>query len=158
MRSSPSRRYRAPHLLTFVLEPHEGVEPVCLRMGASEVRAAMQDIGCSHDEHPRERRDLFLDNAFQVFYDSGGRVEYIELSYSDTFIAEFDGVAVLQVAAEDAVEAVATRAPLDQGDPELGWSFVFPELDLALWRPTREDESFSTVGVGVEGYFSRSGA
>jgi hypothetical protein len=142
-------------LRTFVLAPHEGVDPVRLGMDAAEVRAAMQGIGFTHSEHPRERRDLFVDNAFQVFYDGDGRAEYIELSFSNAFIAEFEGVAVLQSAADDAVEAVAARAALNQGDPELGWSFVFPDLDLALWRPTREDESFSTVGVGVEGYFSR---
>ena len=99
-----------------------------------------------------------LGQRFQVFNDGDGRAEYIDLSSSNAFIAEFEGVAVLQCAADDAVEAVAARAALDRGDPELGWSSVFPDLDLALWRPTREDESFSTVGVGVEGYFSRSWA
>jgi hypothetical protein len=64
-------------------------------------------------------------------------------------------VPVLEVEAEKAVQAVSARASFDENDPELGWSFVFPELDLALWRPTREEESFSTVGVGVNGYFDR---
>ena len=145
-------------LLTFVLAPHAGVEPVRLGAAVAEVRAAMQDIGLSHEQGRNGQRDLFLDAAFQVVYDGDGRVEYIELSYSDEFTAEFDGVAVLHVAADDAVQTVAARAALDRGHPELGWNFVFPALDLALWRPTREDESFSTVGVGVKGYFTRSGA
>src|SRR5262245_56820412 len=126
-------------------------------MPAAEVRAAMQGIGVSHSEHPRERGDMFLDAAFQVVYDGDGCVEYIQLAISDAFIAEFEGVAVLQAAADDAVEAVAARAALDRGDPELGWIFVFPEIDLALWRPTTDQESFSAVGVGVQGYYSRSG-
>lgn len=63
----------------------------------------MQEIGCSYSEDPRENRDLFMDNAFQVFYDSAGRAT---------------------VAAADALEAVAAR------DAPQAW--VAPEAPGAM--------------------------
>ena len=79
----------------------------------------------------------------------------MELSRTEVFVVSLDGTALLGVPADEAVKAVAARSPFDPDDPELGWSYTFPALALALWRPTLDDESFSTVGVGVPGYFPR---
>ncbi len=107
--------------------------------------------------------DAFHESAFQVFYDADDRVEYIELSASDRMTALLDGEEVLVVPAEQVVENLAHRTPFDESDPELGYSYVFLELELAFWRPTLpEDENgddgrtFATVGVGRPGYFSAS--
>ena len=65
--------------------------------------------------------------------------------------------------ADDAVAHIQSIAPYDANDPELGYSYVFPGLQLSLWRPVIPDAEqnaddttgrrFEAVGVGGEGYF-----
>ena len=105
--------------------------------------------------------DAFHGGAFQVFY--GGvvpRVVYIELSSGPDIEAEISGHGVFTTPADELVTILRDLAPFDASDPELGYSYVFPDLDLAVWRPVvpedAEDEGgryFSTIGVGVAGYF-----
>ena len=78
----------------------------------------------------------------------------MELSRTELFVASLEGTALLDVPADEAVDAAAARSPFDPDDPELAWSYPFPALDLALWRPARGDAPFSTVGVAVPGYFA----
>jgi hypothetical protein len=106
--------------------------------------------------------DAFHGAAFQVFYDADGHVEYIELSASDEIEPLFGGRPVLTMPADGVVESIARQTPFDDTDPDLGYSYVFPALDLALWRPTlpehdedEEGRTFSTIGVGRPGYFAR---
>lgn len=49
--------------------------------------------------------------------------------------------------------AYASLAPESEG----GCTFEFPSLELSLWRPTddeAENQFFSTIGIGIDGYFS----
>ncbi|WP_244170753.1 hypothetical protein [Xanthomonas citri] len=64
----------------------------------------------------------------------------------------------LSTPASRLVEKFLTVTPFDPFDKELGYSYVFPALELALWRPDMEEPQgkyFSTVGIGCVGYFSR---
>jgi hypothetical protein len=106
--------------------------------------------------------DSFHGCGFQVFY--GGRtpvVEYIELSPNCGFRALYRGVDVFVTPADEVVAHVVRDAPFDPDDPELGFGYIFPALDLSLWRPDLpespedpEGREFSTIGVGIEGYYS----
>lgn len=49
---------------------------------------------------------------------------------------------------------------LDTTDPELGYSYTFPKLELSFWRPDNDDEETpycATVGLGRAGYYAPSG-
>ena len=113
---------------------------------------------------PAWETDAFHGHAFQVFY-SGERpvVDFIELSGGADVRALLGGRAVFDTPAEELIATVSARSPFDAGDPELGYSYVFPELDLAFWRPVipeapgdPEGRYFSTVGIGSPGYFRRA--
>ena len=74
-------------------------------------------------------------------------------------MGHFDGTAVLQLHAAEAVEFMSARAPFNSEDPELGFGYEFPSLEMAIWRPnddatTPEGRTFATIGVGRPGYFS----
>ena len=141
----------------YSVEPHIGVRPVLLGMARDAVRAAMLAAGHLHVEDTHAARDLFHRNSFQVFYDLGGIAEYIELSSSAEFLATFQGERILELSADDAVRLVTQTATYSTTDWELGWSYVFPALDLSLWRPVIEGDegrSFATVGVGRLGYYA----
>jgi hypothetical protein len=144
---------------TFVVEPHRGVAPVHFGMARADVQRAMPGGGVAFRTSPDapDETDAWHGNGFQVSY--RGRdptVEFIELWADPAYAVTYKGVDVFSTPAEELVSIVAADALFDASDPELGYSYVFPSLDLALWRPVRERRNFSTIGVGVAGYF-RSG-
>ena len=147
----------------YTVVPHEGVAPVRLGMTRAECRGVMPEAPRAFRKGPGGgETDAFHSSAFQVFYDADDRVEYIELSRGRDVEPQIDGLSVLEVAADDAVAHVRRLGEFDADDPEVGYSYVFPDLDVALWRPViPEDEddpdgrTFSTVGVGIHGYHAR---
>jgi hypothetical protein len=53
---------------------------------------------------------------------------------------------------------VSGAAAYDPTEPELGHAYIFPDLDLSLWRPVLpespedlEAREFSTIGFGMAG-------
>lgn len=144
---------------TFHVVPHVGVEPVSLGMTRDESREAMG--AQSMPSALRGEKDLYYDNAFQVFFDSEDRVEYIELSRNSIFTAFYKGINVHETEVDALLDIVEEDADFDENNPELGYSFIFPELELSVWRPIiPEDETveegrcFSTIGIGINGYYS----
>ena len=148
----------------YTVVPHEGVAPVRLGMARAECRRVMPEAPRTFRKGPGDGggTDAFHSSAFQVFYDAQDRVEYIELSRGPEVDPQLAGVSVLEVAADEAVAHVRRLAEFDADDPEVGYSYVFPDLDVALWRPVipesdddPDGRTFSTVGVGISGYHAR---
>ena len=67
---------------TYDVEPLRGVGPVRLGMTRAESRAAMDLPVESFRKSPNDAAltDAYLESSFQVFFDGGDRVEFIELS------------------------------------------------------------------------------
>lgn len=148
----------------FDVIPGEGVGPVRLGMTLAEARAAMPEGRESFMKGAEavHQTDSWFDSGFQVFYKGQpALVHFIELSRDCGFEARCFGVPIFATPADEVVNRLSDRAALDIDDPELGCSYVFPSLELAVWRPfmpeTDDDEEaryFSTIGVGSEGYYS----
>ena len=112
-------------------------------------------------QHAQHETDAFHNSGFQVFY--GGEVpvaEYIELSSKSGFDVVYRGVDVFATPADQVVAHVSRDAAFDPANRELGYSYMFPDLDLSLWRPdipeSPEDpvgREFRTIGIGVTGYY-----
>ena len=108
--------------------------------------------------------DAYHENAFQLFFDENGRVEYIELFKSQGFSVNYKGTDVFGLPADALVSLISQDAPFDPKAPELGYSYIFPLLEMSVWRPTipePEDVSpewttFATVGIGRKGYYSNA--
>lgn len=144
----------------FKVQPHVAVGPV--RLGATRAQV-IEALGppittfkkTATSRHPT---DAWFENGFQVFY--GGDdpvVEYVELSRDSGFEAMLFEVSVFAADASSLVAHVTNFAPFDENDPELGSSYVFPSIDVSLWRPIADEpegQYFSTVGTGVVGYYS----
>jgi len=146
-------------MIEYEVVPHIGVGPVRLGMTHDEVIKAMGrqpdivngkiTVGCYHR------------CAFQVDYSTGQHIaEYIEISDWPDFIARFDGIDVFHTPAKELVAHIASKTPYDDTDWELGYSYIFREYDLGLWRPVipESDEDpdgryFSTIGVGIKDYY-----
>lgn len=144
----------------FVLDPLVGVGPIRLGANRESVLAALGNPASSVHKTPDSRypTDSWFENRFQVFYEgSRPTVAYIEVSGGGDVEAVLFGLPVFATAVPILVNEVGCRAKLDETDPELGHSYIFPALELAFWRPDNDDKEaphFSTVGVGQSGYFS----
>jgi hypothetical protein len=145
------------HLL---IQPLVGVGPVRLGASRDEVIAALGEperqfkkvATSQHTTH------TWFDGQLQVFY-SGAEptVEYIELIAGSAFTPQLLGLTVFSTPAMQLVSKLQEVGALDEADPELGYSYVFPSLELSMWRPEVSEPDghfFSTVGVGIHGYYS----
>ncbi len=149
-------------MIVYEVIPLKGIGPVLLGMSREEVHLAMGMPTCSFKKCPAAPNltEAYHKGGFQVFFDEHDRVEYIELSsLDDSFTAVYKGKEVFQTKAEDLVDFISQDAPFDPEDPEIGYSYVFPQLELSVWRPCLpeddpEGEYFSTIGVGRRGYYS----
>ncbi len=104
--------------------------------------------------------DCFYDNQLQIYYDGHDLVEYIEINGPGDLGAIFEGVDLLSVAADEALEHVRRVAQVNPLGHEIPYAYDFPRIDLALWRPVVDDlegRTFRSVGVGRPGYFSAGG-
>lgn len=145
---------------TFTVDPLIGVGPVSL--GASR-ETVIAELGAPEESffkaptslHPT---DAWFSNGFQVFYQGvEPTVAFIELSTGCNFHVVLFGVSVFTTEVPMVISEIMSRAELDKTDPELGYSYTFPSLELSFWRPSdndKEEPYFSTVGIGVSGYFS----
>ncbi|CAN5640849.1 hypothetical protein BH24ACI3_BH24ACI3_07930 [soil metagenome] len=108
-------------------------------------------------------REWHLDFGMAISYDSTGAVEFIELADSNLFKALLFGKCLHEVDAEGAVSFLKQFTPYDMNDPELGYSYIFHELQISLWRSVMPEESqasddltgryFEAIGVARDGYF-----
>ena len=141
----------------FEIEPKVGVGPIRLGMTREEVREQLGDPDDATDQREWYLEDMAID------FDKSGHAEFIELAASERFRVIFQGKDLHELEADDAVAHLRAIAEYDENDPELGCSFVFPALQLCLWRPMipfdGQDEDdptgrrFEAIGVAGEGYF-----
>ena len=153
-------------MITYEIVPHVGVGPIKLGMTRDEVRRVMP-VPCSpyrKSQGDLHETDAFHEYAYQVYYNGESPVvEFIELSDGLDYIASYRGTDVFSTPAAEMVVLVSREAAFDPDYWELGRSYTFPSIDIALWRPVLPEESdgeagiiFSTIAIGVEGYFAEA--
>ena len=60
-----------------------------------------------------------------------------------------------EMPADELVAFITRLAAFDSSDFELGYSYIFPNLELSVWRPDKEQPYFSTIGIGCRGYYKQ---
>jgi hypothetical protein len=140
--------------------PLVGAGAIQLGMARAAVHAALGQPVSSFLKSSTSRypTDTWFSSGFQVFYTGNEpTVEYIELSAGCGFEATCLNQPIFSTRAKTLVQRFTEHAALDTADSELGNSYVFPALEMALWRPIADEPEgafFSTIGVGVRGYFT----
>jgi hypothetical protein len=151
---------RVPVKKEFPVDPLNGVGPVHLGMSREAVLAAFGSPTDSFRRTSSSRypTDAWFENSFQVSYDGDEpTVAFIELCNDSNLEAVVFGLPVFTTAVSTLIREIECHAALDETDPELGYSYTFPKIELAFWRPDNDDEEtpyFATIGIGVAGYFS----
>ena len=143
----------------FVIEPHVGIGPIRLGMTRAEVH---ETLGKPEFTHADRKREEYL-GGFMADYNAQGKVESIEIAESERFRGVFEGECLHELPAEQAVAHLTQFDDYDPNDPELGYSYTFIGLQMALWRgivpePDQDPDDdtgrfFEAVSVAEEGYF-----
>lgn len=143
----------------FEVEPLKGIGDIKLGMDRQTVRNLMK--AAPETSGSRQQVESYHDGGLQVFYGKNDQVEFIELLRGSGVAAHTRGIDVFETPAQEVLTQIASFSEYNQDDPEVGYSYVFPDLELSLWRPnipeTDEEEDgkyFSTIGIGVPGYYS----
>jgi hypothetical protein len=142
----------------FNIIPHVGIGPVRIGMSRAEVHSALGE-----PEHCAPNgRECFL-SGFMVDFNENGLVEFIEIASSNRFRGVFRGKCLHELPAEEALAHVSQFDEFDRNDPELGYSYTFVGLQMALWRGTMPDPGqdikdadgrhFESISVAENGYF-----
>jgi hypothetical protein len=145
--------------------PHVGVGPVRLGMSREEVRRLMPgEPSCFRTwPYTGPEADTWHDGGFQVHYaGEPPAVAYILLCRGLGVRALYRGLSVFDADAAEVVRLLSREASFDDRDPELGYTYVFPALELSVWRPVvpgppgdEDGRHFSSIGIGVRGYHGR---
>jgi hypothetical protein len=146
-------------MIVYEVEPLKGIGEIRLGMARADVRKAMPetpDVSGS-----RNHVDNYHDGGLQVFYDRNDKVEFIEMLRGSGLSAVTQGVDVFAHTAKEVLDIITNITEYNQDDLEVGYSYVFADLELSLWRPNipksdleEDGKYFSTIGIGVQGYYS----
>ncbi|MEZ8629939.1 hypothetical protein AB6D56_05270 [Vibrio lentus] len=137
----------------FEIQLGKSIGPVKLGMTETEVSNVIGSPDCIHGH-----RHHFLD-GLMVDFDNEGKVEFIETAASELFLTILFIFDVHRTLATKILERIQLEGNYDNSDPELGYSYVFKELQLSFWRPILPDVDegeglyFQSVAIASEGYF-----
>ena len=150
-------------MIDYEVMPHVGIGPVRLGMSAmtSDAPCPAPAMLSSRDLTPLLETDAFHENGFQVFYSGTRRWRNTSSCLGiPASCALYRGIDVFATPADVVVSHVARDTAFDPDHWELGYSYIFPALDLSLWRPVlpespedTDGREFSTIGIGVVGYY-----
>jgi len=113
----------------IVIEPHIGISKIKLGMNKIEVNQLLGDP-ISNEENI----DYYFNNFLQISYDDKKEVEFIEVFSSIDFEVKYSGINIFSSTAKEVIEKICELEQYDEDDPELGYSYIFKNIDLSLYR------------------------
>jgi hypothetical protein len=148
-------------MTTLRVKPLVGVGDVRLGAPRDEVLRVLGPPEASARKSPASVHptDAWMGNGLQIHY-AGAQptVHFIEISSGAGIEATVFGVPIFSTDAAAVMAEIKQYAPFDDYDPQIGFSYVFASLELNFSRHAAQGPDakyFSSVGVGVYGYFSR---
>lgn len=164
-----------PSLLKLEVLPNIGIDQISLGISRDEVREIMnfKFKEFNKTEDLNNSTDAYLDNSFQIFYDSNNKVDFIEVSYNPkSFNLVYKDINLFETEAKSLVEILSKETSYINNHPEIPYGYLFKEYKLILWRPRietdytehetqdelRKGKYFMVIGIGSEKYLLNQNA
>lgn len=168
--------------MRFDLIPHTGASNVNLGMTRAEIRSILGEPEYSSEKSimeygefsmPVPAKDGYFGNELQITFDDDNKANFIEFSgkdaaHTEVYLNEID---IFKTPAPRLIKEIteSTKAKVDEEEEEIPYSYVFPSIDLAIWRqviPEMDEEHeeipdfdegkyFWTIGIGIKGYYKK---
>ncbi|MBB6049026.1 hypothetical protein [Armatimonas rosea] len=140
-------------MAVFDIVPQKGIGPVRLGMSREESRVALAEYGAPlsyqrSDDEPAS--DFYGALCLRVDFDTNGKAAFLEASpvVGNPFLLH--NVDIFATPMDDLAEAIAAYTPIDEDDPEYGYTYHFPSWGLTLWRSVLPDDSDDGNGTFAE--------
>lgn len=113
----------------------------------------------------------YFDNSLSLhFNNKTNKLVYVEISYNFPIDVIFDSYKIFWLKSAFLIEVFSKKHILDKDSPELWYWYVFTDIELAFWRPTKPDDNqnnfwesdyekwiyFSKAWIWMKGYFSKA--
>jgi hypothetical protein len=169
-------------MLIFRVIPGLGVGPICFGFSREEVKQTLATEPIAvlpRGSEGHEKQAFYYNASFTLEYsDNNSTVEWIGVSRNDQFMVTYKDIDLFGTEAEVLISLISKEASFDKNDPLLGYSYIFPELGLAFWRPStpekfggdeenveyteyleedrRKANFFQTVSLGIKDYYTNN--
>ncbi|MEZ8306378.1 hypothetical protein AB6C40_19300 [Vibrio splendidus] len=133
-----------------------GAGKIRLGMNKVEIREAIGNIPEDIPAHSNSgiefpENDYFLESAIQITYSKDtGLVDWICFNDNIPFKLLFQGVDLFSLEVSDVIAHVKKYGKLDESDPEIGYSYSFPELGICFWRSSITEELIQEMAEAEE--------
>ena len=168
--------------MRFELKTHIGVgvvkfgqtrEEIQLALGKPEYSSKKSIFNYGDFSLPVPAKIGYYKNELQITFDNEDRADFIEFSGKDSEYIEvyLSDIEIFKTPAPQLIEKISftTNSEFDKDGNEIPYSYVFPSIDLAVWRqvvPILDEQSepipesdegkyFWTIGIGKKGYFKK---
>jgi hypothetical protein len=168
--------------MRFDIKPHVGANHIEFGMTKENVRKILGAPAYSSEKSvfkfeeisiPTPATDGYFENELQISYDDNNQVEFIEFSGrgSQFTTVYLDNIEVFKTPAKQLINTIEQLrlAEYDKTDEEIPFSYVFRNIDLAVWRQVvpdldedkeeipeiEEGKYFWTIGIGSKGYYTK---
>lgn len=166
--------------MRFDITPHQGAGKILLGMSREEIISILGPPEVASEKTILEYEDFsipvpakigYFNNELQISFNDNEEAELIEISGRGTTISEvfLNHLDLFNTPAPDLVREICETfdTDFDHEAEEIPYSFIFPTLDLAVWRPVLpekdelkneipeadEGKYFWTVAIGNKGYY-----
>jgi uncharacterized protein YkuJ len=171
-------------MLNFRVIPGVGIGHIRFGFTRQEVKQAFgtePEAVLPRDSEGHEKQAFYFEGTFTMEYsDKDSTVEWIAVSRNGPFKVTYNEIDLFALEVEELVNLISKETPFDKNNPLLGYSYIFPELEMALWRPSmpkdfegdeelegskvwfeedlKKSKFSETISLGIKGYYTNNPA
>ncbi|MGV2873825.1 hypothetical protein [Colwellia sp. E150_009] len=143
---------------TFEVKPFVGIGPIKLGSTREEIEQILGDPDTCLD---REGVIQLFYKGFCIHLNAKGKAEFIAASFDKNYAVTFLGMDLLREKALVLIENISKTYEYDDNDFELGYSYIYQDIQLGFYRPTMpeneedtEGKYFQVASVAEQGYWN----
>ena len=136
--------------MIFEIKPLESVGKVKFGMSKNETNIL---LGLPNSIN--ENVHYYFNNCLQIHFEHD-LVSFIEIANSSELKVNLMDLNIFEMTVENLIPEINNFYELDHTDPEKGYSYIFPKIEVSFWRSVIQENGsyFESIGIGKQGYYS----